>query len=153
MQNQLKRENQFVRTIPRKKEVYLPILQEILGHFQNEQNIKGMILLRAFQNTEIKLQKIMFLEILKWITGMDFFISYLSISMSGTCSSRRPNFWLRVKQKISYAKLFSQIVSITFTKISDKFNHAVSFSYSDVVLFQIRFGNETQLIAKGTNRS
>ena len=65
MQNQLKRENQFVRTIPRKKEVYLPILQEILGHFQNEQNIKGMILLRAFQNKEIKLQKIMFLEILK----------------------------------------------------------------------------------------
>lgn len=44
-------------------------------------------------------------------------------------------------------------ISITFTKISDKFNHAVSFSHSDVVLFQIRFGNETQLIAKGTNRS
>lgn len=65
MQNQLKRENQFVRTIPRKKEVYLPRLQEILGHFQNEQNIKGMILLRAFQNKEIKLQKMMFLEILK----------------------------------------------------------------------------------------
>lgn len=35
----------------------MPRLQEILGHFQNEQNIKGMILLRAFQKKEIKLQK------------------------------------------------------------------------------------------------
>ena len=83
---------------------------------------------------------------------MDFLISYLSISMSGTCSSRRPNFWLRVKQKISYAKLFSQIVSITFTKISDKFNHAVSFSHSDAVLFQIRFGNETHAVNRQGNK-